>query len=192
VSGIDWRGFPQPKTGDTPKKSRARRRRGILDAAAVDKARVMRRHGGRCVAWGISRVCQQWAVDPHELIPVGVGGPRESWNRVPICRACHRAAQGTVGGTRLKFWWPGKEDGTMPAADTPGHVRCYWAEGKNPDDYPNPFTTKTPTNQQPASPAAIHLPPASGTTGQARQSPGLHRPAAGPVPGSVNLGLPLD
>lgn len=125
--GIDYSKLALAKTGETPKKRRARRRRANLAAAGVDRdTRVMNRHGGNCVALGISPVCTKRAVDPHELIPVGRGGPRESWNRVPICRACHRAAQGAVGGIKLWFDWPGKADGGKPNADQPGNLKVTW------------------------------------------------------------------
>lgn len=87
-----------------------------------------------CVGHGVNPGCQYFAVDPHELIPVGRGGPRESWNRVPVCRCCHREAQGRVGGLRLIFDWPGKADGAKPNADEPGNVTCYWRKGDDGDE----------------------------------------------------------
>ncbi len=128
---IDYSGFAFPKTGHTPKTLRAKRRRTSLAAAAVDRdARVINRHGGRCVGLGVNPTCQGKATEPHELIPVGAGGPRESWNRVPVCRACHNEAQGRVGGNRLKFSWPGIRAGGLPNADKPGNVRVWWAGKK--------------------------------------------------------------
>lgn len=76
----------------------------------------------------VSPVCTFFMDDPHELIPVGVGGPRESWNRVGLCRADHREAQGRVGGNRLLFDWVGKDDGLQPNADQPGNVTCRWVK----------------------------------------------------------------
>jgi hypothetical protein len=126
---IDYRGFAQPKTGDTPKRRRARRRRKVLAAGAVDRdTQVMNRYGGLCVAHRVSPVCQRRACDPHELIPRSQGGPLESWNREPICRACHRETQGRVGGNRLMFNWPGKAEGQRPNADQPGNVQPIWTD----------------------------------------------------------------
>lgn len=124
---IKWEGFAQPKTGDTPKRSRARRRRAALKAAADDRdQRVMGRYGGRCIAYGISPVCEGRAVDPHELIPVGAGGKREADNRVPICRADHQECQGRVGGNRLTFDWGGRVNGAPPLATVLGSVLVGW------------------------------------------------------------------
>lgn len=130
---------PNWKTGDTPKKRRARRRRAAMAAAAVDRdTRVMNRYGGRCIAHGISPVCQGRAVDPHELVSVGAGGKREAYNRVPICRVDHREAQGRVGGARLKFDWAGRNEGRPPMADVRGMTKVTWQP--NPKD-PLTFTT---------------------------------------------------
>jgi hypothetical protein len=117
------------KDGKTPKKKRAARKRKKLKAAAVDRdTKVMPRYGGKCVAVGVSPVCTVRAEHPHELIPRGVGGPAESWNREPICAADHRECQGRVGGNRLIFDWPGKSDGARPNADVPGNVTVKWVE----------------------------------------------------------------
>ncbi len=105
----------------------------MLKAAALDRDDVVFTRQTvrgewrpRCVGWRINPGCTYDAVDPHELIPVGIGGARESWNRVAVCRSCHREAQGRVGGNRLVFDWPGKADGAKPNADEPGNVTCYW------------------------------------------------------------------
>lgn len=115
--------------------TRAARRRKLLAVAADDRAVVFKRDTPRgewrprCVGWRINPGCKYYATDPHELIPVGRGGKRESWNRVSVCRCCHREAQGRVGGLRLIFDWPGKADGAKPNADQPGNVTCYWRKG---------------------------------------------------------------
>lgn len=111
---------------NTPKVRRARRRRQLFADAADDREVVYLRQGYVCFAFRVSPVCTGRVQDPHELIPVGAGGPRESWNRVGTCRACHRAAQGRVGGNRLVYDWPGKADGRPPNADVPGNVTCSW------------------------------------------------------------------
>ena len=130
--GIDYSKFAIPKDGQTPKKRRAARRRKTLKAAAIDRdTKVFPRYGGRCIAFGVSPVCTEWAEHPHELIPRGAGGPAESWNRVPTCAADHRECQGRVGGNRLVYDWPGKEDGQLPNADVPGNVKAKWVEHPN-------------------------------------------------------------
>lgn len=115
-----------PKSGKRPKDLRASRRRAMLKAAAADRELVRERQRGLCFAWGVAPGCQQWMHDPHELIPVGAGGPRISSNRVGVCRSCHREAQGRVGGNRLTFEWPCKADGRLPNADLPGFVTAVW------------------------------------------------------------------
>lgn len=109
----------------TTKRRAARNRKAQL-AANVDRAVVFARQSQTCFAVAVSPVCTKRVQDPHELIPQGRGGPQESWNRVGLCRACHDAAQGRVGGNRLIFDWPGKADGAKPNADQPGHVTCRW------------------------------------------------------------------
>jgi hypothetical protein len=124
---VDYSGFAFPKTGKTEKQRRASKRQTlVLAPAAKDRARVFARQGGRCIALLVSPVCTGLAVDPHELIPVGRGGKRVSSNRVGICRACHDAAQGRVGGNRLIFEWTGMADGAAPNADQSGNVTCRW------------------------------------------------------------------
>lgn len=121
---IDYRGLAIPKTGETPKTRRAARRRAALKAAGKDRdGIVFRRDGGRCAGWGVNPHCSGQAVDPHELIPVGIGGQRISSNRVGLCRSCHRETQGRVGGLRLRFFWawPGP-----PNADMVGSVLPWW------------------------------------------------------------------
>jgi hypothetical protein len=126
---IDWSGFGLPKTGQTPKKRKAARRRHELTVAAGDRdGQVMTRYGGKCVASGICPTCTGWAMDPHELIPVGAGGERASYNRVPICRTCHQEAQGRVGGIRLLFDWRGRHEGQAPTADVLGTLLVLFRE----------------------------------------------------------------
>lgn len=117
---------PAKKPKGPVARDRAARKRKAQAVAAKDRGRVFGRTGGWCFARHVSPVCQGRAVDPHELIPVGAGGPRESWNRVPLCRACHDAGQGRVGGNLLIFDWPGKADGKPPNADEPGNVTVTW------------------------------------------------------------------
>jgi 5-methylcytosine-specific restriction endonuclease McrA len=132
---IDYQKLALPKKGARTKKTRKPlramrpRQRKILDAAAVDRVRVFARQNWTCFAAQVSPVCRQKLQDPHELIPVGRGGKRESWNRVGLCRPCHRAAQGRVGGIRLLFDWDGRAEGRLPNADKPGNVRCRWKDG---------------------------------------------------------------
>lgn len=144
VMGIDYsllafpkKGAPKPvvaKPAAVPAKkpkgpvarARATKKRKAQAVAAKDRGKVFGRTGGWCFARHVSPVCQGRAVDPHELIPVGAGGPRESWNRVPLCRRDHDEAQGRVGGNRLVFEWPGKADGKPPNADEPGNVTATW------------------------------------------------------------------
>lgn len=118
----------KPKGKAAPKRipQQSAKQRKKQAAANDDREVVFKRQGRICFAANISPVCQGRAVDPHELIPVGLGGPRVSWNRVGICRACHRAAQGSVGGNRLIFTWKGQAQGEKPNADVPGNVTCYW------------------------------------------------------------------
>lgn len=117
---------PAKKPKGPVARDRAARKRKGQQVANQDRGRVFGRTGGWCFARHVSPVCQGRAVDPHELIPVGAGGPRESWNRVGLCRACHDEAQGRVGGNRLIFTWPGKADGGRPNADVAGNVTCEW------------------------------------------------------------------
>lgn len=135
---IDYSLFKfRKKKHDTPKDDRAKRKRQAQPAANTDRDEVFARQGWICFAHGISPVCLGKLSDPHELIPVSRGGPRESWNRVGLCRACHRAAQGRVGGLRLIFTWLGKSDGKKPNANVKGNVTCFWREpkrGKGADD----------------------------------------------------------
>lgn len=125
---MDYSQLAIPKTGDTQKKSRARRRRQTLKAAAKTRdSQVMNRYGGRCIAEGISPVCTGRAMDPHELVGVGAGGSRvDPDNRVPTCRTDHREAQGRVGGNRLIYGWKGKDDGQKPTATVRGTVSVTW------------------------------------------------------------------
>ena len=119
-----------PNPGRKPKgpvaRARAAKKRKGQAVANQDRGRVFGRTGGWCFTRHVSPVCQGRAVDPHELIPVGAGGKRESWNRVPLCRACHDETQGRVGGNRLVFDWPGKADGRPPNADEAGNVKAAW------------------------------------------------------------------
>jgi 5-methylcytosine-specific restriction endonuclease McrA len=116
------------KRHDTPSKDRARRKRKAQPAANADRDTVFQRQGWVCFAVGVSPVCTGDVCDPHELIPVSRGGPRVSWNRVGLCRTCHRQAQGRVGGIRLVFTWVGKDQGQQPNADQRGNVTCSWRE----------------------------------------------------------------
>ena len=136
---IDYSGFrfakgqpKQPGKAAGLKRSKlkpiSKKQRAKIQPAADDRQRVFEREGHVCFAVNVSKVCTGKCEDPHELIPVGRGGPRESWNRVGICRACHRAAQGTVGGARLIFSWPGMAEGAKPNANKPGNVTCRWRE----------------------------------------------------------------
>lgn len=121
--------------GASPKPTRTRKQERQTEAsraeraASADKVKVVHRQHGVCIGFGVNPHC--WGVihDAHELIGRGQGGPRESWNRVGVCRCCHREAQGRVGGNRLLFDWPGKADGAKPNADEPGNVRCHWRGG---------------------------------------------------------------
>lgn len=126
VKPVKQKAAPLAKTGKTPKDLRAARNRKAQTVANRDRGRVFGRTGGWCFTRHVSPICQGRAVDPHELIPVGAGGKRESWNRVPLCRACHDETQGRVGGNRLVFEWPGKADGRPPNADEPGNVQATW------------------------------------------------------------------
>lgn len=128
--------FPKVKPKAAPAKpakgpvarDRAKRNRKAAAVAGTDRERVRQRQRGRCFAEGISPVCTGLMQDPHELIPVGAGGKRESRNRVGLCRKCHDEAQGRVGGNRLVFTWRGQRDGKPPNADEPGNVGCRWQE----------------------------------------------------------------
>jgi hypothetical protein len=93
-----------------------------MKVAALDRAAVFARQGGRCAGLGINPTCTGVAVDPHELVPVGAGGKRISQNRVGLCRACHRETQGRVGGLRLRFFW----GWSAPNADRVGNVLPWW------------------------------------------------------------------
>lgn len=139
--GIDYSGFRFAKAARPAKpaeglkrtstlKPISRKQRAAFAEAAPDRERVFQRQGYVCFAVNVSKVCTGRCEDPHELIPVGRGGPRESWNRVGICRACHRAAQGRVGGLRLIFSWIGMAEGAKPNADVPGNVTCRWRDRK--------------------------------------------------------------
>lgn len=121
-----------PKARKAPgpvSRARKKKRRQTMVVAALDRGKVFRRQAGVCYAAGVSPVCTGRVQDPHELIPVGAGGPRISSNRVGVCRACHKAAQGRVGGNLLKFDWPGQVDGQPPNADQAGNVTCRWDKG---------------------------------------------------------------
>lgn len=142
MTGIDYRhldgvlAFPKKGPAKPPTKptkgpvarDRAKRNRKAAAVAISDREKVRRRQQGRCFAEGISPVCTGLMQDPHELIPVGAGGKRESRNRVGLCRVDHDEAQGRVGGNRLVFTWRGQRDGKPPNADEPGNVGCYWRE----------------------------------------------------------------
>ncbi len=112
----DWNGFAFPK-GDA--KPTAKEGRSITDQV-FDRQRQI------CFAQGISPVCTGKPDDPHELIPRGAGGRKSLTNTVGVCRPCHDAAQGRVGGNLLVFDWKGKADGRPPRADIPGNVSCRW------------------------------------------------------------------
>lgn len=109
-------------------RRRARKRRLHMKVAAIDRTKVFRRQGGVCYARAVSPVCTGAVQDPHELIPVGRGGKRVSTNRVGVCRACHDAAQGRVGGNLLIFEWPGMDEGQAPNADEQGNVTVRWRD----------------------------------------------------------------
>jgi len=107
-------------------KARAKKRTATMAVAATDRQRVFERQQHTCFAVGVSKVCRRRVQDPHELVPVGAGGKRVSRNRVGLCRPCHDAAQGKVGGNVLIFDWVGKADGQPPNADQLGNVTVKW------------------------------------------------------------------
>lgn len=116
---------PRRKAKGTAKR-RAKKRTRTLAVAADDRQVVFTRQHHTCFAVLVSPVCTRTVQDPHELVPVGVGGKRVSRNRVGLCRADHQEAQGRVGGNRLVFDWPGKDAGEPPNADVLGNVTVTW------------------------------------------------------------------
>jgi hypothetical protein len=139
TTGIDYTVLALPKSGETTKQRRAKRRRKTLKAAAATRdSQVMNRYGGRCIAEPVSPGCRGRAVDPHELVTVGAGGSRvDPDNRVPVCRWCHEQAQGRVGGIRLLFGWVGKLEGQKPMATKLGSILVTWRP--NQSGYDPPF-----------------------------------------------------
>jgi 5-methylcytosine-specific restriction endonuclease McrA len=79
-----------------------------------------------CFAQGVSPVCIGRCEDPHEIVPRGAGGVKSLANTVGVCRPCHNAAQGRVGGNRLIFDWTGRAEGQPPQANKRGQVWCWW------------------------------------------------------------------
>jgi hypothetical protein len=131
---IDYTGFGFPKDAKHPAQPKTRKQERKTDngraerAASADKLKVKARQHQVCFGWGVNPHCQKTIWDAHELISQAQGGPRESWNRVGLCRRCHREAQGRVGGNRLLFDWVGKQAGAKPNANLPNNVTCRWRD----------------------------------------------------------------
>ncbi len=90
------------------------------------KLEVFARQRQVCIGRGVNPQCTFVPVDPHELMPRGLGYPVALWNTVGVCRACHSCAQDHIGGNPLQFDWTGKADGALPRADVQGNVRVRW------------------------------------------------------------------
>lgn len=121
---IDYSALAFPKL-EPRTRTKGRKDRAARTTKADVKAQVFARDV-TCRAYGVSPVCSKRPVDRHELVPVGVGGKVTTGNCVAVCRACHDAAQNSLGGLPLAFDWPGKGNRKPPDADRPGGVWAVW------------------------------------------------------------------
>lgn len=109
--------------------TRKRKRAATRRLRKSVKEHVFEREGRRCKAFGISPICHGWAIDRHEVVPLGVGGLVTPENCVASCRACHDAAHGEPGvGRRLWYEWSGKAEGVPPNAEEPSQVWAVWRQ----------------------------------------------------------------